>query len=70
MILILMVIAFLVSALLTLYFSRPGTVFCVLDKPNARSLHTRPIPISGGLAMLMTLTILASLGWYSIPMGY
>lgn len=68
MILILMVIAFLVSALLTLYFSRPGTVFCVLDKPNARSLHTRPIPISGGLAMLMTLTILASLGWYSIPM--
>jgi len=52
-----MVVAFLVSALLTLYFSHPETVWRILDKPNARSLHTHPIPNSGGIAILIALAI-------------
>lgn len=50
-----MAITFLVSAFLTHYFSRPKTVLYILDKPNARSLHDRPIPVSGGVAILVAL---------------
>jgi len=72
MIATLMAVAFLVSALLTLRFSRPKTVFRILDEPNARSLHTRPIPISGGIAILMAFTISAMLAsWrYGLMLDY
>ncbi|MDM8557963.1 glycosyltransferase family 4 protein [Candidatus Parabeggiatoa sp. HSG14] len=64
----LMAIAFLVSVLLTWHFSRPETVFCILDEPNARSLHTRPIPVSGGIAICIGFTIAATLAcWYIVP---
>jgi UDP-N-acetylmuramyl pentapeptide phosphotransferase/UDP-N-acetylglucosamine-1-phosphate transferase len=49
----LMVVAFLVSAWLTWYLSHPQTVFCILDTPNARSLHSHPIPVSGGVAIFV-----------------
>jgi UDP-N-acetylmuramyl pentapeptide phosphotransferase/UDP-N-acetylglucosamine-1-phosphate transferase len=68
MTLTLMVMAFLVSVLLTWHFSRPETVFCILDEPNARSLHTHPIPISGGIAILIGFTISTALAcWLTIP---
>lgn len=57
MILILMVLAFLVSALLTLYFSHPNTILHILDKPNVRSLHSRPTPTTGGIAIVVALSI-------------
>ncbi|EDN66402.1 glycosyl transferase WbpL [Beggiatoa sp. PS] len=68
----LMVVAFLVSALLTRYFSHPETPFCILDTPNARSLHSHPIPKSGGIAILTGFVIAALLAyWLFVPVpGY
>jgi UDP-N-acetylmuramyl pentapeptide phosphotransferase/UDP-N-acetylglucosamine-1-phosphate transferase len=70
MIFILMMVAFLMSVLLTWYFSRPKARFCVLDEPNARSLHSRPIPVTGGIAILVGLTVSALLAyWYSVAIS-
>ena len=69
MIFILTTVTFWLSALLTLYFSRPGTVLVMLDKPNARSLHSRPVPINGGIAIIISLaTAIFYLNWYLMPM--
>ncbi len=57
MVFTLMVVAFSVSALLTHYFSRPETILSILDTPNVRSLHSRPIPITGGIAILLAVTL-------------
>ncbi|HEY8553750.1 MAG TPA: glycosyltransferase family 4 protein [Burkholderiales bacterium] len=46
------VAAFAVSYALTQRFSQPGSRLYVLDHPNARSLHERPIPRGGGVAIL------------------
>jgi UDP-N-acetylmuramyl pentapeptide phosphotransferase/UDP-N-acetylglucosamine-1-phosphate transferase len=71
MILTLMVVAFLISVLLTGYFSRPENKLCLLDKPNARSLHTRPVPVMGGIAILAGLTLSAIFTyWYYAPAPY
>lgn len=68
MILTLMAVAFLISALLTRYFSHPKTVFCIFDEPKARSLHTRPTPVMGGVAILIGFTISAFIVcWQSVP---
>ncbi len=68
MILTLMVVTFLVSALLTRYFSLPQNRLCILDKPNARSLHTRPIPVNGGVAILIGFIISTIfIYWYLMP---
>jgi len=68
MILTLIVVAFLVSVLLTGYFSHTQNILCILDKPNARSLHTRPVPVTGGIAILMGLTFSATfVCWYYLP---
>lgn len=48
-----LVVAFALSAWLTARFSRPGSALYVLDQPNARSLHTRPTPRSGGIAIVV-----------------
>jgi UDP-N-acetylmuramyl pentapeptide phosphotransferase/UDP-N-acetylglucosamine-1-phosphate transferase len=61
MILILMSVTFLVSALLTQWFTRPETVLYIIDEPNARSLHTQPIPVSGGVAILVAVTLSTTL---------
>jgi UDP-N-acetylmuramyl pentapeptide phosphotransferase/UDP-N-acetylglucosamine-1-phosphate transferase len=45
--------AFLVSAGVTHVLCRLGTRFTVLDHPNERSLHTRPVPRGGGLAIVL-----------------
>ncbi len=68
MILILTTVTFWLSALLTLYFSHPETLLLILDKPNARSLHSHPIPINGGIAIITTLAIaILWLNWHYIP---
>jgi len=41
-----------VAAGLTYSFGRPGAWLSVLDLPNERSLHQRPTPRTGGLAIL------------------
>lgn len=43
---------FAVSAWLTYRFCVPTSRFHILDLPNERSLHTRPTPRSGGVAVL------------------
>lgn len=49
--------SFLLSLLLTWYLSHPASFLYILDKPNARSLHTNPIPCGGGIAIMTSLLI-------------
>lgn len=44
--------AFGVSTWLAYHFCNPTSRFHILDLPNERSLHTRPTPRSGGIAVL------------------
>ncbi|MBK1645000.1 glycosyl transferase [Thiocapsa imhoffii] len=44
--------AFCVSVLLTQWLAGHGVRFSPIDHPNARSLHSVPVPRSGGLAVL------------------
>jgi len=44
--------AFSVAAMLTRQFCNPRSRFHLLDHPNERSLHSSPIPRSGGVAIL------------------
>lgn len=52
MMLMLVTVTFLLAVFLTGRFSRPRTLMYIVHQPNARSLHTHPIPISGGVAIL------------------
>jgi len=45
-------IAFGVTALLVRQFINPRSLLHFLDHPNDRSLHTRPVPRTGGVALL------------------
>ncbi len=67
MILLAFLVAAFVSALLTRRFCDPDSSLHLLDLPNARSLHTRPTPRSGGIALLAgvgaALPLLAVGGW-------
>jgi UDP-N-acetylmuramyl pentapeptide phosphotransferase/UDP-N-acetylglucosamine-1-phosphate transferase len=53
--------ALLVSAGLTYRFLSPDSVFHILDHPNARSLHCRAIPRSGGIAIVIGIGVAAVL---------
>ena len=46
---------FAVTVALTRHFVNPASRFHMLDLPNERSLHTQPIPRSGGVALCMGL---------------
>ncbi len=64
-----MCLAFLLSAGLTLYLSRPETALCILDKPNDRSLHVKPTPVTGGVAILLACVItLFIVDWFYLPL--
>lgn len=59
-------VAFALALLLTRALCRPGTRWHILDYPNERSLHTRPTPRTGGLAILAAVYaagILAAFTW-------
>jgi UDP-N-acetylmuramyl pentapeptide phosphotransferase/UDP-N-acetylglucosamine-1-phosphate transferase len=49
---VLAAMAFGLAAALTRLFCRPDAPLRVLDYPNVRSLHRRPVPRTGGLAIL------------------
>jgi len=57
MLVALMILSFLLSTLLTWYFSQPHSFIYILDRPNVRSLHTDPIPCGGGVAIILSLII-------------
>lgn len=46
------VLAFTVSVWLTWRLTQPGSLLYILDHPNSRSLHSRPTPRTGGIAIL------------------
>lgn len=50
---ILLVVSFVISVFFTHRFCDPASWLYVLDNPNERSLHTRPMPSCGGLAILL-----------------
>jgi UDP-N-acetylmuramyl pentapeptide phosphotransferase/UDP-N-acetylglucosamine-1-phosphate transferase len=54
------VAAFVISAWLTRRFSNPGSIVYILDHPNERSLHDRPVPRGGGLAILIAIIVCAT----------
>lgn len=58
------VIAFVASALLTQRFCNPASRFHLLDLPNERSLHSRPTPRSGGVAIFAALG--AAIGFWGL----
>lgn len=52
MTLILVTLTFFLSGWLTYRLMHPQTVLYIVNEPNARSLHTHPIPATGGVAIL------------------
>ncbi len=57
-------ICFAISAGLTRRFCNPASRLHILDHPNERSLHTRPTPRSGGVAILAAIaTGMFGLAW-------
>ena len=66
-------LSFMLSLLLTYGLSRPNAPLArvLLAQPNERSLHERPTPHSGGLAVLAGLLVSASLGgWWLDAAAY
>lgn len=59
-----LVLGFVLSAWLTWRLCDPASRFHILDHPNERSLHARPTPRSGGLAILAVIALgLVLIGW-------
>jgi len=57
--------AFAISAWFTRRFCNPGSVVYILDHPNERSLHDRPVPRGGGLAILIAIIVCATtVAWF------
>ena len=65
--------AFALSAGLTFQFSRPGSRLYILDHPTDRSLHSQPVPRSGGVAIVLSILlaggVLCAL-YGQIPVGF
>ena len=56
-IIVMAVAALAISTLFTYRFCRPDSVVYILDHPNERSLHDRPVPRGGGLAILIAVGV-------------
>ena len=56
-IIIIAVAAFAISAWFTHRFCEPSSIVYILDHPTDRSLHDRPVPRSGGLAILIAIIV-------------
>lgn len=63
-------LAFLLACGLTYLLSRPGAWLRIIDHPNERSLHSRPTPRTGGLAILVAVATAVSVLvlWYGARM--
>lgn len=55
------VVAFAVALAVTRQICQPGSWLHVLDHPNERSLHTRAVPRTGGVAILVGVAVAALL---------
>ena len=62
--------AFAISAWFTRRFCDPGSAVYILDHPNDRSLHDRPVPRGGGLAILIAIFVCgAAVAWLQPERG-
>ena len=61
------VAAFVISVALTRRFCDPASRLHVLDHPNERSLHSRPTPRTGGVAIFVALSV--AVGLWSLGAG-
>jgi UDP-N-acetylmuramyl pentapeptide phosphotransferase/UDP-N-acetylglucosamine-1-phosphate transferase len=59
------IIAFTVSLGLSLLLARARGRWQILDIPNQRSLHTRPTPRTGGIAILLGCAAALSVAWFT-----
>jgi UDP-N-acetylmuramyl pentapeptide phosphotransferase/UDP-N-acetylglucosamine-1-phosphate transferase len=57
LIIVVVVAAFAISVWFTRQFCNPGSVVYILDHPNERSLHDRPVPRGGGLAIIIAIIV-------------
>ena len=56
---------FIISARLTRRFCNPASRLHIVDHPNERSLHSRPTPRSGGIAIFAAIIIgMAGVSWW------
>ena len=60
-------LAFVVAAVMSRRFLDPASIFHLLDHPNERSLHHRPVPRSGGAAIVIALLIATPLVAADVP---
>jgi UDP-N-acetylmuramyl pentapeptide phosphotransferase/UDP-N-acetylglucosamine-1-phosphate transferase len=67
-VILLVVASMLISAGLTVLFSREGSPLHILDHPNDRSLHERPMPRSGGPAMVLAIFIAGGVAGMAGPL--
>ena len=49
--------ALAISAAMTWYSSKPESFLYILDHPNERSLHEKPIPRNGGVAIVLSIAV-------------
>ncbi len=59
-------LAFALSAWLTWRFTKPSSYFYIVDHPNQRSLHIKPTPRSGGVAIVIAIVVFSVfyLAWF------
>ena len=55
--------AFIVALLVTRQICNPASWLHVLDHPNERSLHTQPVPRTGGVAILAGIAVAGLLAY-------
>ena len=51
------IFALAISAAMTWYSSKPESFLYILDHPNERSLHEKPIPRNGGVAIVLSIAV-------------
>lgn len=61
------VAALAISTLFTRRFCHPDSAVYILDHPNERSLHDRPVPRGGGLAILIALGVCGAAAAFFYP---
>lgn len=61
--------AFVISAWFTRQFCNPNSVVYILDHPNDRSLHDRPVARGGGLAILISIFAIGGAAALSHPVS-
>ncbi len=58
-------LAFALAAWLTHSFANPFSRLHILDQPNERSLHSRPTPRTGGIAIVLAVALVLAGGYLS-----